>query len=323
MRFMHFLNIKSFLALPLVALLASCSSLEQVKEDAAHRFAEPAWMKERQIAASPFLLTAFERVHEKDALANIYIEGDGKAWVSRRTISLDPTPSEPIALELASKDLSDNVIYLARPCQFSKMLDKEKRCDSFYWTGGRFAPEVIAAYDKALDDIKYRYGVRGFNLIGYSGGASVAALVAARRDDVYSLRSVAGNLDHVAHSQIHNVSLLDGSLNPPDFAARLKQIPQRHFIGGQDEIVPWGVFHSYTKKIGKSNCISYSFIQEAEHDDGWVNIWPELMAEDVSCRGVEREVVFRPIPREAPKYMPRQHVEPRDIDADSPYSTKP
>ena len=34
--------------------------------------------------------------------------------------------------------------------------------------------------------------------VGYSGGAAVAALVAGRRSDIVSLRTLSGYLDHVA-----------------------------------------------------------------------------------------------------------------------------
>lgn len=292
-----------------VLFLQACGPVSSVgKESVAERLATPAWMVKREIPASPFLLTAYERVHAEGVPAHIYIEGDGKAWLSRSRISGNPTPPNPIALHLAAKDLSENVIYLARPCQYTKMLDPDKKCDSAYWSNKRFAPEVITAFDAALDNIKYRYGVPAFHLTGYSGGAAVAALLASRRSDILSLRTVAGNLDHIAHSQIHGVSYLEGSLNPPDFAANLKMIPQRHYVGGQDKVVPWGVIHSYLKKIGETNCVSYSFIQEAEHADGWVDIWPQLLRDDVTCRGVPRELVFRPIPNKDPKFVPRTGV---------------
>ncbi|MEX2353586.1 MAG: alpha/beta hydrolase, partial [Gammaproteobacteria bacterium] len=48
----------------------------------------------------------------------VYIEGDGRAYVSRHRVSADPVPRNPLAFRLAVVDPSPAVIYIARPCQF-------------------------------------------------------------------------------------------------------------------------------------------------------------------------------------------------------------
>ena len=267
----------------LMIMGCSMNSLMPIRHETARRIASPAWMLERQIPAAPFSLTAFERMHKHGESANIYIEGDGVAWLTRKRASLDPTPKNPVGLRLAAMDKSSNVAYLARPCQYSKLLNTEQRCNNAYWTGKRFAPEVLKSYDMALEDIRKRYGIKGFHLIGFSGGGALAALLAAERDDVLSLRTVAGNVDHVAHSNYHGVSILNGSLNPPEFSARLANIPQYHFIGGQDEIVPPAVLHSYLQSLGSSSCAQYQLVQEASHVEGWDQKWPELLARGTTC----------------------------------------
>ncbi len=50
----------------------------------------------------------------------VYIEGDGRAYVNRRTPSNDPTPGNPMALRLALADPSLRVLYLGRPCQYTR-----------------------------------------------------------------------------------------------------------------------------------------------------------------------------------------------------------
>lgn len=262
--------------------LTGCE-LVPLKNDVAQRLAAPAWMVKRTIPAAPFELTAYERMHTRGASANIYIEGDGKAFLSKNTISRDPTPTNPVALHLAAYDKSENIAWLARPCQFTKMLSPDTKCNNAYWTNKRSAPEVIKAYHRALDNIANRYDITTFNLIGYSGGANIAAIIAAERNDVSSLRTVAGNLDHVVHSQHHNVSILDGSLNAVDYADKLRTVPQHHFIGGQDNIVPPAILHSYMEALGDTPCLKYSFIQTAEHEKGWVDSWPEFLDIPMSC----------------------------------------
>ncbi|MCD8562495.1 MAG: hypothetical protein LRY54_00110 [Alphaproteobacteria bacterium] len=166
--------------------IASCANQPFMRDEIAHRMASPALMVERQIPASPFMLTSYERMHEHNAPATVYIEGDGLAWLSRNEISLDPTPTNPVALNLAAMDKAKNVAYLARPCQFSKMIDKNTACPAKYWTNERFAPDVINAMNAALDNIKHQYDITEFNLVGFSGGANIAALLAAARTDVVS-----------------------------------------------------------------------------------------------------------------------------------------
>lgn len=269
--------------------LASCSTMAvESRFETAKRIASPVHMHKRLIPAERFELTAYERIHDRTGgEVNLYIEGDGIAWVSRRRWSLDPTPLDPTALRLAAADKAQNVIYLARPCHYSKLVDNSSPCHRDYWTNKRYAPEVLVAYNEALNNIKRRHNITGFNLVGYSGGGTVASLLAAERDDVKTLRTVAGNLDHKAHSKFHNVTILHNSLNPPDYAKKLRDIPQRHFIGTKDKIVPDYVFNSYKSALGKNACLKSTYVAEVSHDEGWTQRWPALMNEPVDCK-VER-----------------------------------
>ena len=276
--------------------LSACSSFMESRETLAKRIAYPVFMLERQIPAGDFNLMAWERVRKKGQPAHIYIEGDGMSWVSPSEPALDPTPQNPLALNLAAIDKHPNVIYIARPCQFSgneiwrdalpKYNGSDKgTCPHKYWTSDRYAEEVIGSMSKALDDIKKRYQISEFHLVGYSGGATVAALLAADREDVKSFRTVAGNLDHEAFTTLHDVTPLSGSLNPVDRAAELRFIPQHHYVGGEDEVIPPAVFHSYQQAVAPSQCLAYTFVPDAGHEYGWVDQWPDLMKKPLGCSG--------------------------------------
>lgn len=286
-----------FFIFGLVSLvLVGCGSTNTFfRHETAQRLAAPAWMVERQIPAGPFSLTAYERIRERGATANIYIEGDGQAWMSKTMKSMDPTPKNPVALHLATRDSSDNLIYLARPCQYTKTISGD-RCDDAYWGKKRFAPEVLSAYVAALDNIKKHYNISGFNLVGYSGGGALVALLAAERDDVLSLRTVAGNLDHKAHSALHNVSMLDESLNPPTYAKHLRDVPQVHFVGENDEIVPVSISQSYMAALGDDRCARVEIVSGATHDSKWVERWPELLKIKPACAFV--------LEADAPAFVP-------------------
>lgn len=294
------------LALAATSTLAACSS-PFMREQVAKRIASPAWMVERQIAAGPFALTAYERMHTNHAPATVYIEGDGKSWVSRNEAALDPTPTNPVALNLAAMDKSKNVAYLARPCQFSKTAGGTTPCDKKYWTGQRFAPEVLEAMNAALDNMKRQYDITEFHLVGFSGGGNIAALLAAKRPDVVSLRTVAGNLDHRTHSEYHNVSYLEGSLNAIDIAPQLADMPQRHFVGGQDKIVPPVLSAKFVQALGSDRCADITLIQEAEHDNGWADKWPELLKMPVACKTAKVEQIITPY--QEPKRVEREKPE--------------
>ena len=231
---------------------------------------------EQTISTSSFLLTSYERVTVKGNVVNVYIEGDGRAWLSKRMPSLDPTPKNPVALELAKLDDTEDVIYLARPCQYTKMINGSV-CDQKYWTSHRFASEVIEAMDVALNDIKQRHQITKFNLIGFSGGGNVAALLAAKRDDVKSLRTVAGNLNHTLQSEIHNVSSMPSSLNAVTISSEISHIPQLHFIGVKDKIVPQQIYDSYARAAGHTECLKSYVIKKVGHSNGWEAVWPNLL----------------------------------------------
>jgi hypothetical protein len=50
-----------------------------------------------------------QRLIYKNQIINIYIEGDGRSWIDRDTISSNPTPTVPFALNLANLDATDSV----------------------------------------------------------------------------------------------------------------------------------------------------------------------------------------------------------------------
>lgn len=227
--------------------LASCA----LNKDILKRAANNGWDNSIIKTETMFDLVSFETKSFKDSnIIIIYIEGDGFAWRNRKTPSKNPTPRHPVALKLALNHTSDdeNVVYLARPCQYID-LKTQPACASKYWTSHRFAPEIIISTNVAIDQLKSKYGADNIKLVGYSGGGAVAALVAAQRDDVIKLVTFAGNLDTATWTKHHNISPLHGSLNPADYWQDLVSIPQVHYVGEYDQIVPLKVTLSYVQNF--------------------------------------------------------------------------
>jgi pimeloyl-ACP methyl ester carboxylesterase len=241
--------------------------------------AEAAGFRREDVTTNPFILASWSRISGKGKPLTVYIEGDGSAWKSRHQLSANPTPRNPVALELALRDASANVIYLARPCQYVK----DSACAPVYWSDRRFSEEVIRSTSEAIDHFVGISGAKEVHLVGFSGGAAVAVLVAARRGDVATLRTIAGNLDPDMVNVSHSVSPLKGSLNPIEYASALAHLPQRHFIGTKDKVVPSSVAHSFVHRAADNTCVHITEVEGAGHDTGWNERWEELLRMDVAC----------------------------------------
>ena len=223
-----------------------------------------------------FVLIGFLRDGGKTGETLItYIEGDGLAWVSRYTLSSDPTPHDPLGLRLAATDPAATVLYLGRPCQYVEA-DEARTCNAHYWSDRRFAPEVITATNQAIDAAKRRVGADRVVLIGYSGGGDVAALAAARRLDVAAWATVAAPIDQAAWIRLHAVSPLAGSLNPLDDAPRLAGLPQIHFVGARDDIVPPTIVRGFLDREGLKVQGHLVVVPDTDHHCCWVEHWPKL-----------------------------------------------
>lgn len=264
-------------AVSVASLLTGCttSPLYLDRDYAARGIAGKNGFTKNLIRGHDFILLSYVRIGETGKPLVIYIEGDGLAWESRSRVSSDPTPTEPLIMHLAALDPSPNVAYLARPGQYTSM--GASPCDAKYWTAERFSPEVIEDMDLAVGRLRDMAGAPSVSLIGYSGGGAMAVLIAARRDDVAALRTIAGNLDHVAVSKRNNVSLLKGSLNPIDYADKLKGLPQRHFVASDDKVIPSYVAESFVENIGDEKHESITIVRGVTHYSGWENKWCGLL----------------------------------------------
>lgn len=211
-------------------------------------------------------------------IVRLYIEGDGFTNLNRAQPSTNPTPVRPVALELASVDDASDVIYLARLCQYMK--NPQYKCGKKYWTTHRYSGNVYNLYMRILNQLKVNYNIDQFELVGFSGGGTLATLLAHTRTDIKSLRTVAGNLDTLMFTRIHNMEPLKHSLNPLTYAERGNRIPQMHFIGETDHTIPPNVAHSYLlKQTGSNNRAKarMHIVTGTGHDTNWQDKWPELL----------------------------------------------
>jgi hypothetical protein len=276
------LIIKTTLNLGLLIIIQLCLTSCAGKLSKAKNIAETAGLKSKVLHTSKFKIQTFYRFSKKGAPLNVYIEGDGLAWLNRNQPSINPTPINPLALRLAALDEGVNVLYLARPCQYVDLYT-EQLCSIPYWTNKRFAREVIMSIDEAINIMTSKIRSKKIHMIGYSGGGAIVAMVAARRKDIASIRTVAGYMDHVALNRKVKVSQLIGSLNPIRAAPRLKLVPQIHYSGRKDKRVPGWVLKNFSKAVGDSKCVTLRKVN-ATHDKGWEKIWEKVWDKKPKCR---------------------------------------
>ncbi len=270
------------------ALLLTACTTPQFPEllASADQMAAAADFEASYIAGGAFKLRSYAKIKDPAQPLRIYLEGDGKSFVNRYRPSLNPTPWNPLALELATLDnTAANILYLGRPCHFRPTFS-DKICDPsrpVYWTLRRYSQEVVDSLDEALSRFKQQHAITKVELVGFSGGGTLALLLAAQRSDVLSVRTVAGNLDVKAFEQYHKVSPMEGSLNPLDVSAQLAELPQLHFSGAEDRAVPVSLLKNYLAKFTGNNCMQLRRINGVGHHDGWKAQWRTLLTEQPSC----------------------------------------
>ncbi|WP_107024539.1 alpha/beta fold hydrolase [Pseudomonas sp. BBP2017] len=260
-----------------LAVLAACTSFPSPDErrQQAAQLAQGQHWQALELEAGIFRLQAFASQRwDKDDVLTLYLEGDGFAWRNARQPSLDPTPLNPLALRLALAQPRGNAAYLGRPCQY--LGSSSAPCQTRYWTGARFAEEVVHSLDRAAEQLKQRAGAQRLVLIGYSGGGALALLLAARRNDVVRVITVAGNLDHAAWTGHHRVTPLLGSLNPVALRPQLAGVEQVHLLGEQDRTIPPRLVESFVAGYPPGNRAQVSVLAGFDHRCCWVQHWAQL-----------------------------------------------
>jgi len=250
------------------ALLVACQSPREALQHLAD--AQGRQVEVQPGRAFPLLVLTPHAAGNQTRL-RVYLEGDGHAWATASQPSLDPSPHNLLVARLALADPAPNA-YLARPCQFVM----SAACRPELWTNRRFSQDVVTRLSQALDQLKQRYGNQEFELVGYSGGAALALLLAAQRTDVTQVQTLAGNLSPRLWAAMKNLSPLDGSLEPLDYRSQLAAVPQRHLVGTADQIIPATLADKYQQALDSP--LSHTVrIYGASHDQGWEAAWSEWL----------------------------------------------
>ena len=217
--------------------------------------------------APPHVVASWYKITEPGKSVKVYVEGDGNAFDENGIPTDNPTPKGEFMRRLAAGDPSPNVVYLGRPCQYLQT----GACSEKDWTTGRFSKTVIDSMDQAVKAFMKKARTDEVILIGFSGGAQVAGWVAVRHPgQVKKWITIAGVLDPKAWAEYHGDKPLNESLNLKDRQKDLKKIPQVHYVGDADEVVPPELV------LKMVNAQSVRVVKGAGHGTGFEKIYSEI-----------------------------------------------
>lgn len=231
------------------------------------------------ISAGEFsLATLGLPIPERAEQVRVYIGSDGRPWTGNRPAA-DPTGNRSLAAEMMLADPLP-ALYLGRPCYHGGA--ERPPCAARLWTSGRYSDTVVNALVTALEQIIQRYQPHRLSLVGYSGGGTLAVLVASRLPAGPQLEviTVAANLDPQAWTSFHNLLPLSDSLNPADAVPAPAAFRQIHLVGSEDELVPRQTIGRYIERQPQAQVLE---VEGFGHVCCWVEHWPQLLA-DIAAR---------------------------------------
>ena len=202
---------------------------------------------------------------------HVYLEGDGHPWLDETSVSPDPTPRRPLALELMRLDPVDSV-YLGRPCYHG--LGGERSCTPDLWTGRRYGTAVVDSMEEAIRQLLGQESSVALVLVGYSGGGVLAVLLAERLEMIRAVITVAADLDVDAWADLHGYSRLEGSANPGDRAPLPASLVQIHLAGGRDANVPVSIVESFAERQPEAELLLFP---DFDHACCWARVWPTVL----------------------------------------------
>ena len=162
------------------------------------------------VRGAPFDHVTFRGPGPRAPSLHVYLDGDGTPWFGGLP-ARDPTPRAPLVLALMARDPSA-ALYLGRPCYHG--LAGAPGCSDRLWTTERYSEAVVASMAAAVRRIATAEGVERVIWFGYSGGGTLAMLLAPRVPETQEVVTVAANLDVAAWVRHHAIRPLDGSLDP-------------------------------------------------------------------------------------------------------------
>lgn len=213
-------------------------------------------------------------------ILHVYLDGDGTPWQQKRWIADDPTARNPMILKLMGQDSTPSIL-LGRPCYHG--FSHTEPCRHKFWTSHRYSRPVVESMAAALNLWLEASDFNEIVLIGYSGGGTLAVLIAPYIHNVKAVVTVAANLDVKAWSEFHGYLPINDSLNPAAESELPPMIRQLHLAGGKDDNVPPFISEAFVKARNGAQVIVYS---DFDHQCCWIEAWPAILGKISAENGV-------------------------------------
>lgn len=210
--------------------------------------------EEKQIETSHFSLAVWEKKGiQKGKPLRIYFEGDG-----------NPNPNHKVAFDLANMDTTDNVIYVARPCQWTK--DKICKQKPEIYQNARFHPEIMKEMKELTSYLMRKHQAQTVELIGYDGGAVIALNMAVELPTTRVI-TVAGITDINAYTDLNGLPSINENdmANPVDDLVVLAEVPQIHYVGKEDEITPRRLAERFVARMNNPKSAVVKMVPDTNH----------------------------------------------------------
>ncbi len=256
-----------FIVIILISLVACATPAQRFNQHALDL-----GFKSEKVDSAQFQHRVFLSKNISDGeILHVYLDGDGTPWERNRWIADDPSARNPLILNLMNQDKMPSIL-LGRPCYYG--FNQAMECDSKYWTSHRYSKQVIDSMAHALNKWLGAHNFKEIVLIGYSGGGTIAILMAGKINNISTVVTVAANLDVARWSEFHGYSALKDSLNPTGQVALDVSIKQIHFAGKDDEVVPLFIIKEYADS--QKNAKFFEMAGK-DHVCCWQEGWPRML----------------------------------------------
>ena len=190
---------------------------------------------------------------QKGQPLRIYFEGDG-----------DPLPQKTVAFDFAKSDPVQNVIYVARPCQWVE--DKICLKKPEIYKSARFNPEIMQVTYELVNYLMRKYQSPSVELIGYDGGAVIALNMATKLPTTRVI-TIAGVTDINEYNELHDLPLMSEkeAENPVDNLILLANIPQIHYVGKDDDITPPKLAERFVSRMRSPKSAVVKAVPDTDH----------------------------------------------------------
>lgn len=255
--------------------LVACSASSQFS-----RSAQEQKLLREDITVNSLPLVIFrDATLDDSSTVHFYIDGDGSPWIAGKRIANDPTSRSQIILDLIANDPTKSIL-IGRPCYYLAPRNRPETCHQKWWTSHRYSRAVVTAMSNVIAEQISRINPQYVQLIGYSGGGTLAMLIAKELGEtIDGVITIAANLDVDRWLALHQFSPLATNLNAENFPLLQSTIRQVHFVGSEDKNVPAEITRAVASRQSNARVVE---IEGYSHECCWPKEWASRLRQVIT-----------------------------------------